>query len=152
MMQLVGAIRPSDWELPLLLHVLGAMLLVGALVTAITAFAVAWRGAPRDVAVLNRFGFRTLVYAAIPAFILVRLSSEWIASEEGLEDADLTWIDIGYQTADPGGVVLLVTTVLSYLGTREPGRPTLSRVALVLACLLLIAYLVAVWAMTTKPD
>src|SRR5687767_952218 len=38
-MTLLGAIRPDDWDLPLFLHILGAMVLVGSLVLVVTSIA-----------------------------------------------------------------------------------------------------------------
>ena len=51
---MLAVIRPDDWNLPLLLHVLGAMLLVGGLTTAVAAFWLGWR---RDAKTLSRLGF-----------------------------------------------------------------------------------------------
>jgi hypothetical protein len=58
---------------------------------------------------------------------------------------------------EPGLVLLLIATILTGLAARrgraESSRSsTLARVATVLTGVLLAAYLVAVWAMTTKPD
>ena len=50
-------------------------------------------------------------------------------------------------------VVLVLTTVLAGLTVRRgTAGGTLGRVAGVLAAVLVTAYVVAVWAMTTKPD
>lgn len=43
---MLAAIRPDSWNLPLLLHVFGAMVLVGGLVVAVAAQFLAWQ-APR---------------------------------------------------------------------------------------------------------
>ena len=45
-MTTIAAIRPDEWNFPLLLHVLGAMLLVGGLTAAVIAFVVGWRNDP----------------------------------------------------------------------------------------------------------
>jgi hypothetical protein len=151
----VAAIRPDDWNFALLLHVLGAMLLVGALVLAASALIVAWRG---DTGALVRLGFRSLLLGALPAWILMRVTAEWIASKEGLDDVDPTpsWVDIGYQTADTGLLVILVSTLLAGLAMRRAARANgsgggLGNASAVLVSLLLIAYVVAIWAMTTRP-
>jgi hypothetical protein len=68
---------------------------------------------------------------------------------------DSTWLGIGYLTADAGAVVILVAVVLAVVGLRRlrSGRGTrLAGAAGVLSVLLLAAYTVAVWAMSTKPD
>jgi hypothetical protein len=155
----VLAIRPDDWNFPLLLHVAGAMLLVGTLLVAVWALLVAPRRADgADVGVgLTRLGWWTLLAGVLPSFLLMRLAGQWIASKEGLDESNATWIDVGYFTGDLGLPVLLVTLVLGGLGARRARRANeggggLATAAGALAAILLIAYLVAVWAMTTKPE
>jgi hypothetical protein len=150
----VLVLRPNEWDLPLFLHVLGAMLLVGALVVALTVFAGAWRTGDASYAVaLRRLAFRALLVGALPSYALMRVGAEWIASEENLDEADAGWVDVGYVTADLGLVVLVLATVAAWVAVRRgPSGGALGRVATVLVVLLLAAYLVAVWAMTTKPD
>ena len=148
----LGAIRPDNWDLPLLVHVLGAMVLVGALATVLVSLALARRG---DTAALTRLGFRTLLVAAIPGYILMRAGAQWIYDKES--PPDVTWTGIGFSVSDGGLVLLLVATLLAGLaarrfgrGAREPG--TLETVATVLIGVMLIGYGVATWAMTTKPS
>jgi uncharacterized membrane protein len=158
---MLAAIRPDDWNFPLLLHVLGASLLLGTLITAVTAQLLAWkRPAPADVVPYARFSFRTLLFVAIPAWFLMRLAGEWIASRENLNDLDdpPTWLDLGYFVGDLSGPVLLISVILAGLGARSLGRSngergaTLVRVATVLSVLLVIAFVIATWAMSGKPD
>ncbi|MGI8607263.1 MAG: hypothetical protein ACR2L0_08975 [Gaiellaceae bacterium] len=149
----IALVRPDDWNFPLLLHVAGAMLLVGALVTVAALLLLAWRGdSPR----LVRLGFRTLLTAAIPPYVLVRVGAEWINSKENIPD-EAAWIGIGYITADAGLLLLLVSTILAGLASRKarrepPGGGRLARIAAVLTLLLVAAYVVAIWAMTAKPS
>ena len=158
---MLAAIRPDSWNFPLLMHVLGASLLLGALITAVTAQLLAWkRTAPADLLPYSRLSFRTLLFAAIPAWFLMWGGAWWTASREGLTDLDEdpTWLTIGYTTAEPGGVLLLISVILAGIGARRLSRSngekgaTLVRVATVLSVLLVIAYVIAVWAMTAKPD
>jgi len=151
--------RPTDWDFPLFLHVLGAMILVGGLVVAVTMQLVAWRRRdPADVAAFSRGAFWALLTVALPGWVVMRFAGEWIRSKEGWSSEDgPSWLDIGYITADLGFIVLLVTLLLAGLGVRQlrrsgRGAAILGRVATPLATILLIMYLVAVWAMTTKPD
>jgi hypothetical protein len=151
---LIAVVRPNDWELPLFLHVLGAMLLVGTLVVAVAAFAGEWRAREaRDAAALRRLAFGTLLAGALPSYVLMRVGAEWIGSEENVDEIDAAWVDIGQLIANLGLLVLIAATVLAWIAVRRgaAGGP-LSRVAAVLAAVLLAAYIVAVWAMTTKPD
>ena len=152
---MLAAVRPGDWNLPLLAHVAGAMLLVGGLV-AVAAMLVraSSSGEPSERAVLGRFGLRTLLVVVVPAFVLMRTGAEWIASKQGR--AESTWIGIGYTIADLGLLVMLVTVVVAGLAVRRERKSTigpgaLSRVAAGLTLLLLAAYVVAIWAMTAKP-
>ena len=149
---MLAAIRPDDWNLPLLLHVLGAMLLVGGLVTALTALYLGWR---RDAAPFTRLGFWTLLLVAFPAWWLMRIPGQWIASKENLDDVEPTWLEIGYITGEAGGLFLLISIILTGIGARRArrggGPSNFARVGTVLATIVLAAYVVAVWAMSAKP-
>jgi hypothetical protein len=151
---IVAAIRPDEWNLPLLVHVLSAMVFVGLLATVAVVLAVAARSRGDDRAAALRLAFRTLLIGALPAYVVMRGAAEWIASEEDVPD-DLAWINIGYMVTDIGLLVLIAITVLAGLAARrvrrgdEPGR--LVRPATVLTLVLIAAYAVALWAMATKP-
>jgi uncharacterized membrane protein len=155
----LAAIRPTGWDFPLFLHVLGAMILVGGLVVAVSMQILAWRRHDSaDVAAFSRGAFWALLTVALPGWVLMRVGGEWIRSKEGYSgENDPSWLGFGYFAADVGFVVLLVTVLLAGLGVRQlrrsgGGASILGRVATPLATILLIVYLVAVWAMTTKPD
>jgi hypothetical protein len=134
------------------------MVLVGALIlSSVALFASVRRGAGFSEP-MARLGFRALAWGAIPAWIVMRGGAQWIADKEGLdgEEVDLTWLDIGFTTADMGLLLLLIATGLAYAGVRRARRGEgvsgiSSRVATGLAWLMVIAYLVTIWAMTTKP-
>ncbi len=158
---MLAAIRPDDWNFPLLLHVLGASILLGALIAAVTAQLLAWkRSSPADVLPYARLSFRTLLFVAIPAWFLMRIPGEWIASKEGWDDVEdePTWLGLGYILAEAGGLLLLISTILAGIGLRRLGKSngeqgaTLVRVATVISVLLVIAYVIATWAMSAKPD
>ena len=149
-----AAIRPDSVDLPLTLHILGAMTLVGTLVLAASALFASWRG---SAAGLVRLGYRSLLWAALPAWIVMRVSAQWVADEGGWLDVDPepAWIGIGFASAEPTLLFLIVATVLSgrELRKMEGGGETsgLTRTAAVLVALTIVAYLVAIWAMSTKP-
>ncbi|HVE68658.1 MAG TPA: hypothetical protein VNB64_08780, partial [Solirubrobacteraceae bacterium] len=73
--------------------------------------------------------------------------------EEGLEDSEVAWVEIGFITSEPLLLFLIGATVLSSMASRrEPARGRrLARIATVLVGVLLLAYVVTIWAMTTKP-
>jgi len=142
-MTVLAAIRPDDWNLPLFVHILGAMLLVGAL--ALVAGALA----SRDL----RLGFRSLLYGVLPGWVVMRGSAEWIADKEGLNDVDPvpSWVDIGYSVADPSLLLILIATVCTGLAASRQRGDGLRVTALVLVGILLVASVVAIWVMSTKP-
>ena len=132
-------------ELALFVHVAGAMLLVGSLVVVLAVSAGAARGGD-SAAVLSKLTFRALLIGVLPSFIVMRVGAEWVASEA--QFGEPSWIGIGYMTADGG---LLLTLIAIGLAWRASRRGTSGRAVMVLAAVLLIAFAVAIWAMTTKP-
>ncbi len=154
----LATIRPDDWNDPLFLHVLGAMVAVGGLVLAFVYLAGAWRGQSPQ---LLRAGFRALLFGAIPGYVVMRLAAQWIYTTEGLDNAptDPGWIGIGFGVADFGLLFLLIATITAGVASRRAAAdgaaaspPVIGiRVATVLTALMLVAYIVAIWAMTTKP-
>ncbi len=159
-MSVLAVIRPDDWNFPLLVHVLGAVLLVGGLFTAVVAQFLGWRRQrSADAAAYARTGFRSLLFVAFPAWWIMRVGAEWIYRREGWDDAEdePAWLGIGWVTSDLGGLLLLVSIVLAGLGARRlhvAGGETsmLLRVSTVLVTIALVAYVVAFWAMAGKPD
>ena len=85
-------IRPSSWDLALFVHVAGAMLVVAALVVAVSVLGLAWRAEGDERRKLTRFGFLTLLCAAIPAYIMMRTGAQWVLSKEGLDDSEAAWV------------------------------------------------------------
>jgi hypothetical protein len=151
-MSVLAAIRPDSWNFPLLVHVLGASVLVGGLATALIAQGLAWRREEPGAAAFTRLSFRALLFAALPGWIVMRVGAEWIYREEGWDEVDPapSWIDVGFVTAEPGAALLVIALILAGLAARR-GPGTLGRIATVFTTILLVAYVVAVWAMTAKP-
>jgi hypothetical protein len=153
-MTVLAAIRPDAWNFPLFLHLVGAMTLVGALLLVAVSLATAARGG--SVATV-RLGFRGLLLAALPGWILMRVGAEWIASKENLDEDSPGWIDVGYMTSDTSFLLLIVATVCAGIAARRAGRggprgSGLNTAVVVLVAISLVAYVVAIWAMTTKPS
>ncbi len=152
---MIAVVRPDSWDLPLLVHVGGAMLLVGTLVVAAAAFGGAWRqGEPAASSALSRLGFRTITFGVIPSFLLMRIGAELIASKEDVDD-NAAWIGVGYIVSDLGLLLLIVMTILGAVAFRRirarSGGSGAARAVTMLSALLILGYLVAVWAMATKP-
>jgi hypothetical protein len=150
-MSVLAAVRPDSWNLPLLIHVVGAMLIVAVLVTVAALLLASRRG---DGAALSRVGFRVLLWAGIPSFLMMRVGAELIAAEADVSD-ESAWIGIGYITSDLGLLLIIVSTVCAGIGARRLARAgggeRVTAVAAWLTLAVLAAFVVAIWAMTTKP-
>jgi hypothetical protein len=146
-MTVLAAIRPDEWNFPLFIHVLSAMVLFGAVVLAVLS---ATGGSQAGL----RLGFRSLLIGAIPAWIAMRLTAQWIADEEGLLDEGVeapAWVDIGFATSEGSLLFLVAATVCAGIGARRESAGGLRTATVVLVGITIAAYLVALWAMTTKP-
>ena len=149
-MSLFATIRPSDLDLPLFVHVLGAMVLVGAAATGVrAAFATApaqrrrppGRAPPRLPHPSSGGAPRLRRHASFGA--------EWIRIRE-VGDADLPWVTFGYTTADGGAVFLIAGIVLAWLAARR-GRPRLAKAAGFVVGIAVVFWIVTVWVMAAKP-
>ena len=150
---MLATVRPNDIDIALFVHVLGAMVLVGGLVTSVGASLVGWGD---ESATLRRFGYWTLLTVVLPGYIVMRIGAEWTYAKENVDDVleDAWWVGIGYITADLGALLLLIALIVGGIGlrkTRSGGGGGLLKASSVIATLLLAAYIVAVWAMGAKP-
>ena len=134
--------------LPLFLHVLGAMTLVGAILAATIVSWVAW---PRpDVAILRRTALRTLLFVGVPAYVVMRLGAQWIYSKEGFSGKnDPTWVGVGFGAADAGLLVLLVTIGFAVWWNRS-GKAAPARIVAGLSSVYLVLLAIAWLAMSGK--
>ena len=95
-MSVLAAIRPDSVNLPLFLHVLGAMLLVGALVAVATATVGGWSRAEPERSALTRFGLRTILLGVLPAYVLMRVGAQWTEAAADYPDGfEPSWLGIG---------------------------------------------------------
>ena len=142
--------RPDSWNFPLLLHIVGAAVLFGAVAAAAVSTLAADRVAEPDF--MRKLAFRSLLIAGLPAYIVMRIGAQWLYSKgfDELEE-DPAWIGIGYIVADLGLLVFLIALVLAGIASWKR-KSVLGKVSGVLAVVLLVAMLVAVWAMGAKPD
>lgn len=150
----LAAVRADETHFPLFVHVLGAMVLVGGLLTAAAILAFA-RGDARSL----RRGYWTLLAIALPGWFVMRVGAEWIYTREHWddlpEDDQPAWLGIGFLLADLGGLILLVSLVVGGIGVwrlRTGKGAGLLKATMFLSLLLLAAYVVAAWAMSGKPD
>ena len=152
-MSTLAAVRPDEWNLPLFVHVLGAMILVGGVLTAASTLVLS-HGNTR----MLRIGYFTLLAVALPGFVLMRTGAGWVEDKEGFtaEGApEPTWLGIGYAVADLGMLLLLIALIVGGIGVRRLRKDkgtALLKTTMAISFLLLAAYVVAIWAMAGKPD
>jgi hypothetical protein len=153
---LVAAIRPDDQSFALLLHLVGATVVFGALLASATSLALA-RGEAR----LLRLGYFSLLLVGLPGLILMRLAGEWLYRLQHWDDLpdqldEPAWLGIGFVVADWGGLLFLLALALGGVGIHRLGKGRggagLLTGTLVISLVLILAYVVAVWAMTGKPS
>lgn len=146
-MSTFAAIRPDSWNFPLFVHIVGAVLFAGGLLSC-----TAILGLARGDARLLRFGYWTLLAVALPGYIILRVGAEWVLSKEGLGEP--TWLDIGYIIADLAALLLLISLIAGGVGVyrmRDGKGTRLLQTTLALSVVMLAASFVAVWAMAGKP-
>jgi hypothetical protein len=145
----VALVRPDSWNLPLFLHVLGATLTFGTTAT-VAILAFAGRSAASERAVwLRSLAFKIGFFVLVPAWILLRIPAQSIASKE-FPHHEPGWVGVGYPITEGGALLIILMLVLGWIsrGKRD------SRAAAVvpwLATLFLIALGVAWFAMSAKP-
>jgi hypothetical protein len=133
---------------PLFLHVLGAMTLVGAILTVVLVSWVAWRRS--DLAVLRRTAWTSLVFVALPSYVVMRGAGQWIYSKEGFSGKnDPTWLGVGFGVADMGLLLLLVTAGCSFWWLRS-SKQVAGRIVAGLSSVYLVLLAIAWLAMSGK--
>jgi hypothetical protein len=143
----IASVRPTAWDLPLFLHVAGAMTLVGAVATALV-LAVAGVRRP-EAQVLARGAFLCLI-VALPAWVVMRTGGQWTYSKEHFTGHDdPTWLGIGFAAADAGLIILLAAVGIAYTWSRQL-RPWAPRLLSAVGALYLALLTVAWLAMTGK--
>jgi hypothetical protein len=151
---MLAIVRPDSWNLPLFVHVAGAMALVATLIVASYSLRIARTRGDQPAA---QFAFRVLWRAVLPAYIVMRVGAQWVQNKEKGLDENATWLSIGFITSDAGALLLIIGIVLTGLAARRAkagasvAGSTGLRVATAFTGVLIAAYVVAVWAMSTKP-
>ena len=91
----------------------------------------------------------------------MRLAGQWLYNLQKWDElpdqfAQPAWLGIGFIVADWGGVLFLVSLALGGVGVyrlRHGKSATgLLNATMLISLLLIVAYAVAVWAMTGKPN
>jgi hypothetical protein len=146
-------LRPSSWNLPLFVHLLGAFGLVGGVLATLT-LAMAARRRSEHAALLSSLALRTILLVVVPAFVVMRAGAQWILSKEKYaENSD--WVGIGFGISDAGAIVVIALALLAWRAARRARagdlRPRSGAFVVGLGSIYLAALAVAWWAMTTKP-
>ena len=153
---MLAAIRPDEQSFALLLHLVGATVVFGALLASATSLLLA-RGEAR----LLRLGYFSLLLVGLPGLILMRLAGQWLYNLQHWDDLpdqidEPAWLGIGFVVADWGGLLFLLSLALGGVGIyrlRQGKSATgLLNATMLISLVLIVAYVVAVWAMTGKPD
>jgi hypothetical protein len=143
---ILAMLRPGSWDLPLFLHVFGAILVFGTTGTlAIAGFATR-RNAEHDLLIARTLAW-TFVLGVLPTWLLMRIGAEWIRSKEFPNGGEPGWVGVGYIVSDGTPALLIVTGILAWLSLRR-GRVLLA--VPILATLCVLAYAVAWFAMSGK--
>jgi hypothetical protein len=171
---MLALIRPDSWNFPLFIHILGATVLVGGVLTGATAL----RAANGNLRLL-RLGYEALLYVALPGLIVMRIGAALIWHKYNPTHSfiwavfphpgdDPRWIEIGGTVADLGAGLLVLALILGWFGvkrmegatgdllTKVPvvskmTGETLLRYTMLISIVLLAGYVLAVWAMAGKP-
>ena len=150
---------PSSWNLPLLVHVTGAMILVGGMLAAATALISAHGDEKR-----LRLGYYSLLFVAFPGMMLTKLGATAINSKysgHGFfrsafpSQDDPTWIMIGGTALDMGGGALVTALILGWFGLKKLDTKRgqqMMKLVMLISIGLLAAYVLAIWAMGARPD
>jgi hypothetical protein len=153
---MLAAIRPDEQSFALLLHLVGATVVFGALLASATSLLLA-RGDTR----LLRLGYFSLLLVGLPGLILLRVAGQWLYQLQSWDKlpsqiGEPTWLNIGFIVADWGGILFLLALALGGVGvyrTRSgKGGAVLLKATMVISLVLIVGYAVAVWAMTGKPS
>jgi hypothetical protein len=131
---------------PLFLHVLGAMTLFGAVLTAALLAVAAWS---RPLPALARATSWTLLVVALPAWVVTEIGAHLIESKEDLTHSNAAWLKIGMIVLEPGLIVLLVAAALAFWWARS-GKPVAGRAVAGLTTIYLAMLVVAWLAMSAK--
>ncbi len=150
-----AAIRPAGQDFPLLLHIVGATIVFGGLLASIAALALA-----RGEAKLLRVGYYSLLLVALPGMAIMWGAGEWLYHKQGWNDLpsnlkNVDWLTIGFIVGDYGGLFFIAALVIGGIGIRRLNNGQsdggLLKLTMVMALVLALGYIVAVWAMTGKP-
>ena len=83
---MLALIRPDSWNFPLFIHILGATVLVGGVLTGASAF----RAANGNLRLL-RLGYGALLYVALPGLVVMRIGAALIWHKYKRKSGIVVW-------------------------------------------------------------
>jgi len=171
--ELVGVFpRAKDFGIsfPLLVHITGAMILVGGVLGGAAALLLA-----KGDRLKLKLGYYSILFVAFPGLIVTKIGATMIWHKESAHSLvgaafphsnDPRWIEIGGTALDGGGALLVGALIVGWFGLRRlDGKtdflakvpiigkwtgPTLMKLTTIISVVLLAAYVAAIWAMSTK--
>jgi hypothetical protein len=147
---MLAAIRPDSWNLPLFVHVLGAMILFGSTATvAIAGFAA--RNRREHAELLARVALKTFLFAILPSWIAMRVGAGWIEGKEFSNGDEPSWLGVGFAVSEGGAILLIALGILGWVSVRRHGMGRAAAAVPILAGIYVVALGIAWWAMSAKP-
>jgi len=131
----------------LFLHVLGATLLFGGVLT-VVILSIAGLRLTQHTELLRRLAFGLTLLVVWPAWIVMRVGAQLVLTSEGLDKHSPSWVGVGFAVSDAGIVVLLLLTLFGWLAAR---RGCALNAFAGLGSLYLVALGVAWFFMSAKP-
>ena len=152
-MSVLGAIRPDDWNWPLLGHLLGVAALFGSLLIVVLASILERTGAPGGLVRVRRFVLFTIAALAWPGFLVTIGLGHVLQSKE---DASGTWVDVAAPLTEIAGFLGLgLLTYFANVALRRARAGTNATTALsasaIIASVLLVVFVGVLYLMTNKP-
>ena len=146
----LGIQQGPSGNLPLFLHVLGATMAFGAILTLVILGFAARRAETERALWLRRLIFRIGLFVLLPTWLLMRIAAQWIDSKEYPHGHEPGWVGVGFIVSDAGALIVLALLILSWFGSRR-SESRAGAVVPWLAAVYGVALGVAWFAMSAKP-
>jgi hypothetical protein len=143
--------QPSSGNLPLFLHVLGAVTLFGGVLALVVLPLLARRRHVAHAPLLAGVAWWTFLLIVVPSYIVTRAAAQWILDKEYPHGHEPGWVGVGFLVTDIGILVLVAIGVLAFLSRRRGGAGRTTAALSILAGIYLAALVAAWFAMSAKP-
>jgi hypothetical protein len=152
---MLAAIRPTDWNWLLLLHLaFGFLAFGGALAVTTVSVAAARRAWPDQVPLLRAIAFRTNLVVVVPAFIGLHVFGGWLSDRE-YHGHEPDWLSIGFAITSAATVLAVLLIFVQFWVLRRTRAGELggwqAQVANYVPGLVLAALITVIVLMAGKP-